>query len=882
MGLFKKPNRKFRQREVRNDSDEESTTSEAVLNKEKSLNTELKDKASTVEAECVASVSTGTGNSSGIALKEKDEKIDTSIPKATKLLSFHDEEDDTEVFKLKKSNYSRRLAKQRERERKKKEESLQVASRFQEGPTDVKSKGRNENKAESSSKEPWNILAGKDAEDMEVDSDEEKEKSHPFKNVLQSGVIPDAATIYAMKKHRQMAREMGDFIPVEDPEKSEDGKSRLVREDDNDRSDDDDDDEPSRLSFTVNTGAVERQKIRETFLSLQDGSTNELENEDAAELDRWEREQIRKGVGVVQVGSTESATVTETPVFTYPPIGIENIQPFDTNANQPQFPMSNQRLDALLKKNETVLTTSDIKARLEERLSALKTLYKAHVQEQLNCEKELVENNELIKKLEREAPERARNFSLYQQMSGYVKDLVECLDLKVAHLELLDSKMMDLYKSRAQKFSSRRQQDVRDQSDEFSALSSEILKGVSAEFLNEKNTCSDELKLRRAAEREGRRMRRRKHREKMMLIVKHQDGMSSDDEEPDLEVIRFKKIRETILDEANTIFEDVVEEFGTLEGVMSNFEKWKAEHHESYSEAFVPLCLPKIFGTFVRLALLDWNPLEEERNFEKTTWYRQLVFYGYFNRSDREDNSVDSDANLLPGIMEKIVIPKVTGFIQNVWDPLSQKQTIRLVELIKDLSGNYPTINGKSKQFQSCLKAVTSRIYKALDDDIFIPLYPKELLESRSLGASDFFQRQFWTSVKFLQNILMWDGIIAEQPMQHMALASLLNRYLMMGLHTSIMMRDTLDKCKVIVASLPKNWFKSPRKEITLPLLKQFCSYLLKFADAYSSQCMKKGHLEDDTKDVVKDIVQLLLTVNYRDEAVSLAKKYSVSSFKNG
>lgn len=45
----------------------------------------------------------------------------------------------------------------------------------------------------------------------------------------------------------------------------------FFREDDNDRSDDDEDDEPSRMKFTINTGAVERQKIRETFLSLQEG-----------------------------------------------------------------------------------------------------------------------------------------------------------------------------------------------------------------------------------------------------------------------------------------------------------------------------------------------------------------------------------------------------------------------------------------------------------------------------------------------------------------------------------------------------------------------------------------------------------------------------------
>lgn len=33
------------------------------------------------------------------------------------------------------------------------------------------------------------------------------------------------------------------------------------------------------------------------------GSVNELETEEAAELDRWEQEQIRKGVGVTQAST---------------------------------------------------------------------------------------------------------------------------------------------------------------------------------------------------------------------------------------------------------------------------------------------------------------------------------------------------------------------------------------------------------------------------------------------------------------------------------------------------------------------------------------------------------------------------------------------------
>lgn len=53
---------------------------------------------------------------------------------------------------------------------------------------------------------------------------------------------------------------------------------------------------------------------------------------------------------------------------------------------------------------------------------------------------------------------------------------------------------------------------------------------------------------------------------------------------------------------------DVVDDFSTLEGVMSRFDAWKSEDPDSYNDAYVSLCLPKIFSPLVRLQLLFWNP----------------------------------------------------------------------------------------------------------------------------------------------------------------------------------------------------------------------------------------------------------------------------------
>lgn len=58
------------------------------------------------------------------------------------------------------------------------------------------------------------------------------------------------------------------------------------------------------------------------------------------------------------------------------------------------------------------------------------------------------------------------------------------------------------------------------------------------------------------------------------------------------------------------MFEDVHNEFCSLEIIKERFEKWKSTDSASYSQAFVGLCLPKLFAPFVRLQMLDWNPLE--------------------------------------------------------------------------------------------------------------------------------------------------------------------------------------------------------------------------------------------------------------------------------
>ena len=58
------------------------------------------------------------------------------------------------------------------------------------------------------------------------------------------------------------------------------------------------------------------------------------------------------------------------------------------------------------------------------------------------------------------------------------------------------------------------------------------------------------------------------------------------------------------------MFDDVVEDFSSVEAVKRRFEQWKFTYGDCYREAYISLCLPKLFAPFVRLQLLHWNPFE--------------------------------------------------------------------------------------------------------------------------------------------------------------------------------------------------------------------------------------------------------------------------------
>ncbi|XP_055544228.1 PAX3- and PAX7-binding protein 1 [Wyeomyia smithii] len=675
-------------------------------------------------------------------------------------------------------------------------------------------------------------------------------KPDNFKMYLENGVIPDAAMIHAARKRRQKAREQGDLIPVEEP-KEDKSKKRVVREDGaGDGSDEDDD----RIDMAAITGAKEREERREQFYSVQREDSAE---ESDVESKEWENQQIRKGVTGAQLVSAHQESV----------ISQYMIQGFSHSYQTEEQPLSTAALLEQAYARSSGLSKANTKAASAGLISRVATSGKQdqksgprmpqeilkQVTERLQTTRELnykhiadieriVQEVKVLKldhlQSEQKAPAAAAKYRFYQEVKCYVNDLVECLDDKMPQIVALEQRTLSTMGKYSSMLIERRRQDMRDQAKEMADAGKTF-----------KRQHDDPDRVRRAAEREGRRTRRRRDREKNETADSHLDGMSSDDEVADIEVQQYQTNMKDIALEAFHVLDDASEEYSDIGCILAKFQNWRETEMDAYKDAYVSLCLPKIVGPLIRLRHVLWNPVSghDDFDFEREEWYRSCALYGRQPGETETSLAEDPDVRLVPTLIEKIVLPKLTALIEQVWDPLSTTQTLKLVRLINRLSRDYPSLRRTCKQLRMLFQAILDKLKLAVDNDVFIPVFPKQMQEAKS----SFFQRQFCSGLKLLRNITCWQGIIADGPLTELAIGSLLNRYLLNGMRVCTPV-DALNKASMIMYTLPRVWLTTG--SAIVQSMSQFVAVLRHVEAQLDSSIAGHGEIIKKVQDILSSL----------------------------
>ncbi|NWR75122.1 GCFC2 factor, partial [Centropus unirufus] len=105
----------------------------------------------------------------------------------------------------------------------------------------------------------------------------------------------------------------------------------------------------------------------------------------------------------------------------------------------------------------------------------------------------------------------------------------------------------------------------------------------------------------------------------------HHEGTSSDDELAPTEATEFQKSKDNVLEDSRKIFEDVHADFCDISKILLKFQEWKEKFPDSYCDAYISFCLPKILNPLIRIQLINWNPLEQDvTQLEEMPWFRAI------------------------------------------------------------------------------------------------------------------------------------------------------------------------------------------------------------------------------------------------------------------
>lgn len=334
----------------------------------------------------------------------------------------------------------------------------------------------------------------------------------------------------------------------------------------------------------------------------------------------------------------------------------------------------------------------------------------------------------------------------------------------------------------------------------------------------------------------------------------------------------FQKSQGDILQDHKKIFEDVHDDFCNIQNILLKFQQWREKFPDSYYEAFIGLCIPKLLNPLIRVQLIDWNPLKfDSIGLKQMPWFTSIEKFidNSMEDSKKEDSS---DKKILSSVINKTIIPRLTDFVEFIWDPLSTSQTTSLIAHCRMILEEHSTCeNEVSKGKQDLLKSIVSRMKKAIEDDVYIPLYPKSAVENKTSPHSKFQERQFWSAVKLFRNILFWNGLLPDDTLKELGLGKLLNRYLIIALLNAVPGPDIVKKCNQIAAYLPEKWFENSAMRTSISQLENFIQFLLKSAHTLS---------RSEFRDEVKEIILILVKIRALNQAESFIEEYHLDHLK--
>ncbi|KAF8517432.1 nineteen complex-related protein 2-domain-containing protein [Hysterangium stoloniferum] len=687
-----------------------------------------------------------------IKLKNKQKR---SKPKARLSFGTDDQSSDGEVFKVKKSNLSRKLVLGNTPSTPSGSLPLNLdqasISPRTAGPTYTKAY-LDELKANTPS------IRTTRQHDEDVDPDTSMDASFDLDGaIIENGAdllpesrIPSASAITAAKEKRGRLRGAegdGDFISLSvstsgDIPQGPHPESRLMREEDELGEGEED--------MAEYTGAQERialgkkgQKAAAQKKRMGMAEMIEDAEEEDEETIEWERAQIRRAGPIVD-------ELAKKPKPTYKPAPIPSVTPV------PNLNASLARLTAAM----TNLTTSHT-----SHTSALSSL----ADERLALETKEAEMRQMVEQAEIKR-------SWFVAFREWVESVASFLDEKYPPLEKLEDEHVSLIAERRDMISDRRKLDDEDDIIVFLGLPPVAKTLANIEVIDELGRTipsNNTVKATRVSRRNARSNRRVLRRARNQAQKQEEDGYSTDGSLPPTDTDDFRMAIAKLEERREAILSDVrADEFRDPQaGLAKWFGEWRAIYEESYVGAWGGLGLVAAWEFWCRLEMVGWDPIEDpSRDLDTFEWSVALHEYSRPRKNSQMNIDDDIEPDIGPGgdmvssMVSQVVIPRLCKLIEGgALDPYSTRHIRRMIDIAEQVEAS---VEQSGLRFQSLLKSV-STVFQDVATSLHTLLSPSlgptnvgPPFDPQSVPAR---RRFLIRRLKLLTNLIKWRKYTGER-----------------------------------------------------------------------------------------------------------------------
>ncbi len=360
-----------------------------------------------------------------------------------------------------------------------------------------------------------------------------------------------------------------------------------------------------------------------------------------------------------------------------------------------------------------------------------------------------------------------------------------------------------------------------------------------------------------------------------------------------------------------------------MAAVKRQLEEWKGRFPRTYRDAYMSVSAAAIFAPFVRLELLRWQPLHAgptgaaggdawawgqrlgmrskhvgcagvdqyfklpcgcacseacphpvrpsiHAGFDWQSWYQELFDYGMPADAADADPS-DPDADLLPRLVRKLVLPLASHALQHVWNPFSRRQSAAAAAVLEDLMVYVPP---EDEGLQQSVRGVMARLEAAVAAVPLPPWPPAALAASRR--ARLFLARRFGKAVRLLAAAAAFRGVLPAAPLRRLLLEQLVAQQLVPHVRAAAAVPSlAAERAERLLGALPQEWLAGAAPK-ALEGLRELLLALARPMEAAAAAAGGGGEPEAAAARTARQLSGVLVKLGEVTRGNALAKAYWV------